>query len=83
MRLFKRHQCPTRHITMQNEIKFCSHEQLMPLDKRKNYALRVHHDLSPDMIKHIKTTLEASGYKIKLIYNGNWSNMEEWMRDNA
>ena len=66
---------------MQNEIKFCSHEQLMPLDKRKNYALRHHGYLAPELVRHIKLTLEASGYKIKLIYDANQCELEERTKD--
>ena len=66
---------------MHNEVAFCSHEQLMPLDKRKNYALRHHGYLAPELVKTIKSTLEASGYKIKLIYDGNQCELEEWTKD--
>lgn len=83
MKLFKRHKCPPRQVTVINEVQFCSHEHLIPMDKRKKYALKLHQDLHFHHVKQIKDFIEKSGYKIVLTYNGNAADLEEWLHKDA
>ena len=83
MRLFRKHVCPPREVHVVNNVEFCSHEQLIPIDKRKKYALKLHHGLDQRYVQQITDVIKKSGYKIAIVIDGNQVDFEEWNKSDA
>lgn len=70
MKLFKKHKCPTQPHIWKVDVIIGENAHLMPIDKRKNYALILDTPLPAQHIEQIFKITQASGYKIKIIING-------------
>jgi len=66
----KKHICEPRPIEIKTDVHLCTHEQLIPIDKRKNYVLVLKQPLSSEQMDYVLKMLKFDGYKIKLLVNG-------------
>lgn len=68
--MFKRHKCPTQPHVWKVDVIIGENARLMEIDKRKNYVLILDQELPMQHLEQIGKFLKDSGYKIKIIING-------------